>query len=197
MKKYSIPVLGAIVLASLSQSLRATKPTPEKICNITIQSRWQNLETPREMSLFNSKWILAATITFKRTATLKEPIFINRLQFAWNGPLLHSLNASLFKKAPNQPFMPIEETLLSDGKWNARSQELYFAFNDEQRLDPVTTFYIVITIPSELESIISRGKFTLVPHCLPDEIQEDGLQLAQSFVVQAQEILPGLLHNRA
>ena len=195
MKKIKILILSGLSLSFLlSFNLTAESA---KICDITIQSRWQNLETPREMSFFNSKWILAATITFKRTSTLKEPIFINRLQFSWTGPILKSLNASLFKKTPNQPFTPVEEMVISDGKWNARTQELHFAFNDQQRLDPVTTFYIVITIPSELEQSISQGKFTLVPSCLPDELQQENWQLAQSFTVTSDILNNSLQQNFA
>ncbi len=161
-----------------------------KACDITIQSRWENLETPRETKLFGSQWILAAVITFKRTPEIKEPIFINKLQFAWNGPKLFNLSASLYKKEPNQPFLPVEESLICDGKWNNSTQELYYSFNEEERLDPVTRFYIVLTIPDTIALQLQQGNFSLIPSCLPEELHDDttdttdAMMLGLSFKVR-------------
>ena len=147
-------------------------PLYSKACDITIQSLWKNLETPRETKLFGSQWILAGIITFKRTPEIKDPIFINNLHFAWNGPKLESLSASLYKKS-GYKFIPVEEALVSDGKWNSITQELHFKFNEEERLDPVSKFYIVITIPDNITTNVQSGTFTLVQDCLPEELQED------------------------
>ncbi len=142
-----------------------------KVCDITIQSIWKNLETPRETKLFGSQWILAAIVTFKRTPELKEAIVINKLQFAWDGPMLTNLSASLYKKSPNKDFLPTEDSLICDGKWNNTNQKLSFSFDDE-RLDAVTRFYIVVTIPDIIANQLQEGSFNLLESSLPEELKQ-------------------------
>ncbi len=184
-----------IILISVLCIIHIALQGNTKPCEITIQSRWQDLETPRETKLFGSKWILAAEITFKRTPEIKEAIFIDRLQFSWNGPTIFNLHASLFKKTPNKRFLPLEEALLCDGKWNNNTQELYFSFDEEQRLDPITTFYIVVTIPNDIEDLLQQGNFTLINSCLPDELQDpNAMAFALSFTVRPSTT--SLIHSR-
>lgn len=140
-------------------------------CDIAIESLWKNLETRHEEQLFDGKWILTAIITFKKHPDLKDPITLSKLYFAWQGPFLHNLTASLYRKIPNQAFVPLEELLVCDGRWNERNQELYFNFDEPHKLDPLTKFYIVITIPDHLSSILRNGSFLLIPTSLPDIIQ--------------------------
>lgn len=142
-----------------------------KVCDITIESLWKNLETPRETKLFGSQWILAAIVTFKRTPELKEITVINKLEFAWDGPIINNLSASLYKKFPNKDFLPTEDSLICDGKWNNTNQKLSFSFDDE-RLDPVTRFYIVVTIPDIIANQLQKGSFNLLQNSLPEELKQ-------------------------
>lgn len=140
--------------------------------DISIESVWENLETPQETSLFGSQWVLAAIITFKRNPSVKDIPNLTKLTFSWHGPYINKLTASLYKKDQNQTFIPVEEALICDGKWNKNTQELYFKFDEEQKIDPMTRFYIVITIPDHLIESLQDGSFALVTDTLPDAIKE-------------------------
>lgn len=147
------------------------------ICEIQSDSKWQNLDEKdcvETQKTFGGKWILAATITFKKK--ISQDIYFNMLDLEWQGVPLSKLNATLFRCDPTRMFVPIEENVVADGTWSEHHQTLHFSFKEKERLQTTHTFGLVLTIPSELEQSIKKGHFNLIPATLPQQLQESAQQ---------------------
>jgi len=138
--------------------------------NIILKPKWRDLEQDNKKIIdFGGRWILAGSITFKKHG--KEPLFVDALSFHWNGKNIDNLIASLYKKS-SKTFLPIEKNLICDGIWNKTKQTLLFNFEEKETLSPTTTFYLVLTIPSDLENILFDGTFSLEECCLPKPFKQ-------------------------
>jgi hypothetical protein len=136
---------------------------------ITLNPSWQKLGHGKAAkSGFGGSWIHAGTMVIKKK--LNENIYLARASFNWRGKTLPVLHASLYRKN-GEPFLPIDNNLVSDGTWKAHQQLLTFTFDERQLLDPVTTFYLVLTVPPHLEQRIKEGRFDLAIESLPDQMQ--------------------------
>ena len=102
----------------------------------------------------------------------KEPLSIDTLAMRWNGNQLENLITSLYKKKPSKEFLPIEENLICDGIWNKTRQTVIFNFDEKETLYPITTFYLVMTIPLSTEPILKNGTFSLLEHNLPKPFKQ-------------------------
>lgn len=141
-----------------------------KECSISIEPQWQNLENNTERAQqFGGKWILAGSITFKKTCN--SPVHLNELRFVWNGIPLNQLQGSLFKANDSEPFKPINKNHIADSSWSKKEQSLIFKFAQSISLHPTTIFYLVLTIPEEQEKKL-KGSFSILPHYLPLPFQE-------------------------
>lgn len=138
---------------------------------IHLQPTWDDLEQdhPRA-SEFGGKWILVGIITFKKKA--KEPVLLKEIVLRWEGPHIQNLSASLYTKKPEGKFIPIEENLICDGTWNESKQQLSLLFEEPQKLSAHNPFYLVLTIPKKLETILKRGAFIIKKTCLPDPFKK-------------------------
>ena len=148
-------------------------------CSISVQPCWQSLERSNTNSAhFGGKWILIGSITFRKTC--REAIKLDQLNLEWHGPTIDNLAGSLYKKIPSKEFAPIEDNFLSDGFWNQTTRHLSFDFADRsQTLGPSSIFYVVLTVPDELETLLKQGHFSIIKHHLPeffDQVTKD-LQL--------------------
>jgi hypothetical protein len=114
---------------------------------------------------FGGEWVLIGSITFKKKS--KKPVILDTISFRWNGEQITSLIASLYKKNSSKNFLPIDQNLICDGTWNRSKQTLVFNFNEKESLNPMTTFYIVLTMPPDLKSCLQEGLFILEEQCLP------------------------------
>lgn len=138
---------------------------------IEVKSNWQDLEkSPQKIKQFGGKWIWAGTFTFKKRS--KEPIYLNSLDIQWNGQTIKNLTGTLFTKDPDKDLLPIEENLISDGKWNQKQQILHFTFNKKIKINTLQTFCLVLTIPKNLENTLQKGKFTLNKYSLPYQFKK-------------------------
>lgn len=147
------------ILIFLSITSLFTQVAQEK-CPIILESQWHNLDNnDSKVEHFGGKWVLVGSITFKRKS--KEPIFLDKISFVWHGEQIDNLIASLYKKPYNKEFLAIEENLICDGIWNEKTQTLIFDFDDQEKLAPTTTFYLVLTIPQTIETILKSGYFSL------------------------------------
>ena len=80
---------------------------------------------------------------------------------------------SLSESKYYKEILPIEENVLCDSTWNKTKQMLLFDFSQrKQTLGPLNIFYVVLTIPEEIESIIHKGHFSLITQGLPDLFQQ-------------------------
>lgn len=142
--------------------------TPEY--EVQIKSKWEDLEqSTRRTKQFGGKWIWAGTFVFKKRS--RDPISLSSLDISWEGKKIKHLTGSLFKKESNKDLLPVEDALLSDGKWNSTQQTLHFAFNESENLNPVNTFCLVLTIPKRLESVLRKGHFVVKQTTLPSQFQ--------------------------
>jgi len=140
--------------------------TMERNFTIHLKPTWEDLEQDRtRASEFGGKWILVGTITFKKKA--KEPVLLKEIVLKWDGPHIQNLSASLYIKKPEGKFIPIEENLICDGIWNESKQYLSLLFEESQKLSAHNPFYLVLTIPQELEPILKSGAFIIKKTCLP------------------------------
>ncbi len=141
------------------------------MCDIKLKPTWKQLETVTPSVKFGGKLILVGSITFHKKA--KEKCAIERMALEWHGKKLNNLQATLYRKLPEKEFLPIEENVLGDSTWNEKKQMLLFDFADhKQTLGPLNIFYVVLTIPLEIESIIKKGHFSLVTKGLPNLFQQ-------------------------
>jgi len=162
---FFICVINVLCSVKLSASLE-----PEKF-QLIIKSTWHDLDCDsQKCDRFGGKWILVGSITFKKKA--KEPVELNRLYLHWHGSPLDNLIGSLYTKNNDQDFMPIEDNLICDSVWNKTEQTLLLKFDEQQTLGFVNTFYLVLTIPQELEPIVKQGHFTIDRQRLPEQFKE-------------------------
>jgi len=133
---------------------------------ITIQAKWKELGCKNNQCFnLDGKWILVGSFTFIRRS--KDPIALETIYLNWNGPKLDNLSGSLYRKTVGKEFFAIEENLVCDSIWNEKKQMLIFDFDKKENLGPSTVFYLVLTVPEEIESILTKGFFSLESHGLP------------------------------
>jgi len=69
-----------------------------------------------------------------------------------------------------------------DGIWSKSKQTLILNFDEKENLAPTTVFYLVLTVPEEIEPILKKGSFCLEEQCLPKPFkqcaQQEKLSLA-------------------
>jgi len=140
--------------------------------DIILKQKWRTLgNIPTENTIdFGGEWILVGSITFKKKS--KHYMSIDSINLRWNGKPIDNLIASLYKKLPNKEFLPIEDNLICDGLWNKKKQTLVLNFDEKESLGPLTKFYLVLTIPEELEPILKQGSFHLEEQCLPGPFKQ-------------------------
>lgn len=152
--------------------------------NVILEPTWQDLERNAQKSKdFGGKLILVGTITFKKKESV-EPVYLNHLELIWQGETIDNLISSLYKKnldPDKKDFIPIEDYLVCDGIWNKKKQTLILNFDHKHTLGPINTFYLVLTVPDNLERSLQNGSFCIEKQCLPyrlkQSIQHDSLAL--------------------
>jgi len=133
---------------------------------VILEAKWKNLQDdPQRVQLFGGKWILAGSITFKKRTS--DIVFLDELQLAWEGEKLNELIGSLYEKNDKGNFLPIEKYHVCDSNWKRSTQELFLKFNEPLTLGAVNTFYLVLTVPEEVEPKIKGGKFRVSQRGLP------------------------------
>jgi hypothetical protein len=159
--KRSIKILLSIALSS------AYLPTnTAEDFNISIKSKWCDLDgNCTKSDDFGGKWILVGSFTFKKRS--KDPLYMENITLHWSGEPLPNLVASLYKKTLDKDFLPIEDNLVCDGLWNKCKQQLVFNFDERENLGPTTVFYLVLTVPESIESVLKKGFFYIDEQCLP------------------------------
>lgn len=163
-------------------------------CSISLEPCWNNLEQKNtKKEVFGGQWVLIGSITFRKKQ-LKEEIKLEHIDLCWHGDKIERLNGSLYKKLPHKKFIPIEANLLCDGTWDMSNQHLVMDFsNRKQTLGPLNIFYLVLTVPDQLEPTIKKGHFSLAKTSLPEAFgdlqQELTLNIAQFITKQAETIV--------
>jgi len=143
---------------------------------VVIKPLWQNLEkSDCYCQQFGGKWILVGNITFKNKS--KETVNLNRLYLHWNGSQITNLVGSLYTSKPDKDFLPIEDNLICDGAWNAAKQTLKLQFDSDVSVGAMNVFYLVLTIPHELEQTVRHGNFEIIQKTLPAQFRAHDQEL--------------------
>lgn len=150
-------------------SILIAKLEKKPACQLSIIQEWKNLDTCERDKTFQARWILATKFVFKRRD--KEFIALDEIDLAWHGPMVKNLVGSLYKKEPDRDFIPLDESLVCDGRWIESKQVLQLRFNQKEYLQPTTTFCLVLTVPNGLEKILKAGYFDLIPDTLPHQLK--------------------------
>lgn len=134
---------------------------------IDLQPIWQNLDSNQATTKqFGGKWILAGSITFKKRSG--ESVALHSLRLQWKGPRISSLFGTLYKKRDGLEFLPLEENMICDGIWLPAEQALLLPFDKKIALGLSNTFYLVLTLSEESESLLKKGMFALDERILPE-----------------------------
>jgi len=149
--------------------------------SIIVEPQWQYLEDDEQKNEVFGKWVFAGKIVLRKKS--KETVHISELHFTWKGQKLSTLFGSLYKKDLNKKFLPLQDVLISDSKWNKRQQRLVFDFEKPISLGPTNIFYLVLTVPEKIEDVVKEGLFFVEPEGLPSQFQEvvQNKQLALAF----------------
>lgn len=182
-----------ITLACFTFFYSALWALPSQDFKVRLEPTWQNLEKNNlNRDNFGGKWILVGCITFKKRA--KIPVTLNHIHLQWYGDNLDNLMGSLYKHTQDKPFIPIEDNLICDSSWNKSKQMLILNFEEKQNLSAVNMFYLVLTIPPKMESILKAGYFAIEQSCLPGPFKtyaaKDSLSLMLNKPTQYAQLLP-------
>lgn len=171
MKLSSLCRLVFLITTATSSAIHSASSQPyTDDYKIVLEPMWIDLDhghhDPAKVAAFGGIWILAGSITFEKKA--KESVSLHRLHLQWLGTDLDNLTASLYRKTPDKQFYPIEANLVCDGVWCKKKQTLLFTFNQQQTLGVRNIFYLVLTVPPELEYTMKQGRFSLLSYTLPE-----------------------------
>ena len=164
-----------VLLLITGSAVAALTPTD---CLINMAPKWEPLATRSPHEHLGMKSIVIGSITFRKKC--KQPAKLDTITLSWHGKRINQLSGSLYKKIPEKRFVPIDTNLVADGSWNSAQQKLRFHFNDnKQTLGPINIFYVVLTVPQNLEKRLRTGSFSLSHHNLPDmfALKQDELKL--------------------
>jgi len=143
--------------------------------SVILEPKWENLEpNTTKTKKFGGKWVLVGNITFKKNS--KEPVNLSKIYLNWQGKTIKNLVGSLYKKKSDKDFIPIQDYLICDGAWNKTKQTLILKFDEKQTLGPITTFYLVLTIPENIETVVKKGSFVIEKEYLPEQFKVYALQ---------------------
>ncbi|MBN1549643.1 hypothetical protein JW872_03205 [Candidatus Babeliales bacterium] len=160
-------VIGCGILA---YTIAMSFPLGATVYEIHINPQWVKLDTDSEKAeRFGGSWILAGDIVFKN----KSPnvIKLDAFDLQWQGAPLEHLSATLFKKDEHDQIMPIQEHVISDGYWSQKEQTLKFRFDQKYALSALNKFYLVFTVPKDIEDTLKTGTFSLNKRHLPYQYQ--------------------------
>ncbi len=147
-------------------SLSADIAEPLLPYQVSIEPLWYELDQqPEARELFGGKWLVVGKITFKYKD--KEFIKLDNLLLDWTGGSIDYLLGTLYMTDVDETFLPIESYVICDSNWNKSQQMMRFNFNKPYTIDPHTTFFVVLTVPDEVEPILKTGSFMLRSVCLP------------------------------
>lgn len=150
--------------------------------SITLEPIWKDLESNQAATQqFGGKWILIGSITFKKKSG--ETVFLHNLRLQWKGSAITTLFGTLYKKVDGKTFLPLEENMICDGTWYPHDQSLVLNFNKKITLGISNTFYLVLTVPEDVEQQLKKGYFALDEKMLPEPFIQymHGQQIALAY----------------
>ncbi|MBI2775075.1 hypothetical protein HYX58_03665 [Candidatus Dependentiae bacterium] len=137
---------------------------------MTINQKWKRVDTAHSTSRYESFWLLACTIEFKKKKT-DQSLFLEKLLISWKGAQLEHLHGTLYKKPLEKEFLPFQEHLLCESSWNRQKQQIIFRFQHPLALEAETTLCLVLSVPQKLESTIRTGYFEFERNTFPKTLQ--------------------------
>jgi hypothetical protein len=156
---------------------------------ILIEPTWRMLDPDDSyVQTVGGQWVLVGSFTFKKRS--QETVHLNKLILQWHGPTITKLVGELYSKRSDRDFLPIEEYLVSDGMWCKTNQELVLDFRYSLTLGPISEFFLVLTLPKEVQELVKQGTFDLSLRALPIQFRQalDETQVSLSLRVPVAEI---------
>lgn len=161
-------MLALLIFFTLSNTLQAKPKKPA--CELQVTPQWKDLD-PQHNKRFHNKLIWVGQFVIKKRS--KEFMLLSELDLAWKGEKIKNLQASLFRKKPNQELLPVEDQLVCDGHWNTKKQTLKLKFKEKEYLQPRTTLCLVLTVTKDLEPVLRQGHFDILPDNLPRQLKPE------------------------
>lgn len=153
-----------VVIAIITSALRCNVAPIS--CKVSLEPLWFELDQNDDsQKLFGGKWIVSGKITFSYKT--KEHIKLEKLQLNWNGEPIEYVLGTLYKADADDKFLPIESYVICDSNWNRSRQTMSLNFAKPYLLDPISTFYLVLTVPEHLEKNLKNGIFSMAAETLP------------------------------
>ena len=136
--------------------LNAVPSIPGEEYTILIEPTWRMLDPDDSYAQkLGGQWVLVGSFIFKKRS--QETVHLNKLLLQWHGPAITKLVGELYSKRLDRDFLPIEEYLISDGMWCKTNQELMLEFRYPLTLGPINEFYLVLTLPKEVQELVKQG----------------------------------------
>lgn len=128
--------------------------------SLTSSSTWREFKAPLAQRIANKpheKHILISEINLKSNDTT----FVEGLTARWHGATVGKMVASLYSKklTDHKAPVPIDENLICDGTWNAKTKEFVFPVN--KKLVASDTYYLMLHVPKKFEAKLKMGSFEI------------------------------------
>ncbi len=125
--------------------------------SLSASTTWRDYTLAPSINHFNpNRWVWTGMITLKST----QPVNLQELQLKWLGEEIATLQASLYKKKESEyQLIPIQENLVCDGQWNAKTQNLTFFV--DKKIVAVNKYYLVLNFAEKDVQKIKHGSFVI------------------------------------
>lgn len=144
-------VTGSLLL-SVSSTCSAPSKTSSPILSLRTTTTWQTFDIPASIS--NRETCALHTII---TCNAKRPFSIQSLVLRWSGKPLRTIDASLYVKPRSGQLQLTKNNVIGDGTWSKNGR--YLAFCLDEKLIATKQYFLVLSFPSHLESIVKAGSF--------------------------------------
>ena len=148
---------------------------------LLIEPAWKRLDINDKLAArMGGALIHAGTIVLKKK--VRSIAYLDDITLEWHGSKLTRLSASLYKNQPGKRFLAIEQNCVCDSVWFCDEQKLVLRLLPPQLVESFNNYYLVLTVSQEIEPLIKRGFFTVVPrsggHVLPESLTKNPVRLA-------------------
>jgi hypothetical protein len=164
-------IISLLFCVHAQASSKKAKPASYEL---TIERAWKRLDTnDRVAEHMGGALIHAGTIVLKKK--IRAIAYLDDITLEWHGKGLDHLSASLYKNQPGKRFLAIEQNCMCDSFWIKDQQKLILRLMPPQLVESFNNYYLVLTVPVDLEPIIKKGFFTVVPRA-------GGMILSESLI---------------
>ncbi len=165
--KYLFFLACAVALSGGPLIARARSGRQSRLYTVRMKQKWRKLD--KHADRFGGEWVLIGKIKFGKGTPV--PIQLYEINLKWHGSTLKEMIGSLYRKVSHKPFMPTNDYFIADSYWDPDAQTLHFKFDEPDDLGQANTYYLVLTVPEDLQDNLNYGRFELLPTGLPKEFR--------------------------